>query len=570
MNDNVKRTSFSLWMDYLYLTLVLLAVYGLFLGMHPLLIPDEARYSEVAREMLVNHQFLTPQLDGIDFFDKPILFYWLQALSMAIFGVNEWAVRLFPMLFGVFGAAVVYGTCKQLYNRETAWICALILASSPIYFISAHYANLDLEVAVLITASLCFFIRAYQPTTKTLSSSWLYAAYALAGLAVLTKGLIGIVFPIMIIGLWIAITNQWFLVRQMKILQGLALFLLITLPWFVAVAYKNEGFLHYFFYVQQFLRFLTASFNNIEPWWFYFPIVIVGFTPWFSFLYTAARNYEGRKNSSSTFFIIWFAVVLVFFSIPHSKLLGYILPAIPPLAILAGTVYHSVSQQAIRRVTWCYIVFVLILGLSVWAIPQGITAHYGITIKLQAFISFAFFFLGVFLTNLARIKPTFMFAGLVFANFFILNLLFASYLLLPSEAFARFFPVKTAVTAVSPLIKSDDIIVTYFSYTYDVSMYTQKTALIVDDWNKPNLAMVDSWQGEFAYSMQYLQPSAKERLISPEQFALLLKGKSRFFVFVPKNKLSRWMQNIDQTAFCKVYAARKMTVFTNDLTICSK
>lgn len=569
MNKNWLTSIIALSkLDYLWLSLIILMTSAIFLGAHPLLVPDEARYSEVAREMLMNHQFITPQVNGIDFFDKPILFYWLQSLSMSIFGVNAWAIRLFPMLFGLFGVVVVYGTCKQLFNRQTAWVAALILATSPLYHFTAHYANLDLEVAVLVTASLCFFLRAYNPASKSLTAGWLYAAYAAAGLAVLTKGLLGLAFPMMVIGLWILFTNQWFLVRQMRIPTGLGLILLITLPWFIAVEYYNPGFSYYFFYIQQFLRFLTANFNNIEPFWFYLPVVLVGMLPWLPFLCIAVKQYIQQKNTISTFFVIWAVAIFIFFSIPHSKLIGYIVPVIPPLAMLAGNGYVLASDRVKRRLAMLYVAAFAVGTLVMWVLPASIKGKLGITLEMQLVFSVVFLLSAIILGYVLRNKQKWIFAGLVGANFVIYNLILASFLLVTPATLAQFFPIKTLTTQIKPLVQPSDKIISYFEYYQDLPMYTGQQVLIVHHWDTPGLAKKDSWRGEFAYSAQYLQPDAKKAFLSPDQFSQIWNSKQRLFVFMPKKKFDSFTQLISPTTICQLGKEGKVILVTNDKSLC--
>ncbi|MFN7097479.1 MAG: ArnT family glycosyltransferase [Gammaproteobacteria bacterium] len=555
-------------LDYLWLSLIILLTYAIFLVAHPLLVPVEARYSEVAREMLVNHQFITPQVNGIDFFDKPILFYWLQAIAMAVFGVNAWAIRLWPMLFGLFGVLIIFSTCKHLFNRRAAWVMAMMLASSPLYYFTAHYANLDLEVAVLITASLCFFIRAYQHETNTFSAKWLYASYAAAGLAILTKGLIGIAFPIMIIGLWILFTNQWSLLRQTRIAHGLGLILLITLPWFIAVEYVNPGFSYYFFYVQQFLRFLTASFNNREPFWFYLPVVLVGILPWSLYLFMAFKNYIKQKNVISTFFVIWAATIFVFFSIPHSKLIGYIVPAIPPLAVLAGQAYLAAEEKTKKLIANIYMVILELVLIGIWLIPAHLSYFIGFTLTLKLIYSVAFVLLLALLGYISYAKPRFIFASLVTINFILFNLVLASYLLIKPIALTHFFPVKELTHQIKPFMQPNDDIISYFDYYQDLPMYTGKQVLMVHHWDKPNLANHDNWRGEFAYAAKYLQPEAKDILLSPEQFNQLWNTKQRLFVFLPVRYLIVLEEAVSPSVVCIIGQANKIMVVTNDNQIC--
>ena len=131
--------------DFLLLAFFIAIVYGLWLGSYPFFTPDEGRYAEVAREMVASGDYITPRVNGIAFLDKPALYYWLQAAAIHFFGVKEWAIRLFPALLGLFGCLATYFAGRQLFSRRTGILSAIMLASAPLYFIGAHYANLNLK-----------------------------------------------------------------------------------------------------------------------------------------------------------------------------------------------------------------------------------------------------------------------------------------------------------------------------------------------------------------------------------------------------------------------------------------
>src|SRR6185312_1023670 len=176
---------------------------------------------------------------------------------------------------------MTYFAGRQLFNRRTGILAAIILATSPLYYGAAHYANLDLEVAVLISTTLFFSLLALQSTLDSHRRFFFILAYIFCGLAALTKGLIGIVFPMVIIGCWIMLLNRWKIIKQMRLVTGLVLFFAITIPWYYLVQQANPQFLHFFFVTQQVSRFLThCDFNNKTTLWFYVPIVLGGFFPW--------------------------------------------------------------------------------------------------------------------------------------------------------------------------------------------------------------------------------------------------------------------------------------------------
>ncbi|HSW70828.1 MAG TPA: glycosyltransferase family 39 protein, partial [Gammaproteobacteria bacterium] len=282
-----------LW-DLAFIAGFLAIFYFLGLNSYPLFTPDEGRYSEVAREMIVTGDFITPRLNGVVFLDKPILYYWLQASAIKIFGLKEGALRFWPALFGIWGCLCLYIAGRILFNRRTALLSTLLLSTSVLYFGAAHYANLDLEVAVLVSTTLLFFLLGLKSPQPQASRLWIYGAYFFSGLAILTKGLIGLAFPIIIIGSWTLLLGKWENIKKLRPFTGLGLVLTIVLPWYLLAQKANPAFFHFFFVVQQISRFLsTQDFNNQVAWWFYFPIVLAGFLPWTLFIFSSLLNILG-------------------------------------------------------------------------------------------------------------------------------------------------------------------------------------------------------------------------------------------------------------------------------------
>jgi len=554
--------------DFLLLSLLFLISYCIFLGAYPLLRPDEARYTEVAREMVAQAQFITPRLNGIDFFDKPILYYWLQASAMQLFGLDEWVVRLWPMLFGWLGVSIVFYTLKKLYTRQTAWIGAFILASSPIYYFMSHYANLDIEVAVLITTSLCSYLLAYQPSQQNFNPYWLYSSYIFAALAVLTKGFIGIVFPIMIIGLWIALTRQWFLVKKMRIFTGLLLFTLIVSPWFILVELKNPGFSYYFFYIQQVLRFITPSFNNAHPVWFYIPVIFIGMLPWIFFSGVIFKKVWKSQDTSQQFFMIWFVTVFVFFSIPHSKTLGYILPAIPPIAMLIGIYYQQLRSHQQFILASCYVFLLFIVSLSLVLAPFDINLLLGITSRVRYTVVASSVICALSLMLVMRYRSKHLLATLIALNLIIFNIALWSFSHLQPAKTQQWFAIKSIMPTLNLLRKPNDQLISFRDFFYDLPFYAQQPVVIVQYWDAPGLAGRDNWRGEFSYAQHYLQPDASQWLWSDNTFLQQWFTPQRMFVFVKNKKVPQLQALVGSVKLCQIVQVGEIQVVTNDNSLC--
>jgi 4-amino-4-deoxy-L-arabinose transferase-like glycosyltransferase len=302
----------------------------------PLTLPDEGRYAGVAWEMLQSGRWAVPTLDGMPFFHKPPLFYWISAAAMAVFGPHAWAARMPSVLGAVLAAWSLWLFTRRWDGEREARRAALILATQPFFFIGGQFANLDMLVAGCISATVLLGAHAVLLAEAGLPHRRaLLGAYAMAGLGVLAKGLIGGVLPAGVFIVWLLASRRPALILRLVSLPGLGLFLLVVLPWFVAMQLRYPGFFDYFVIYHHFQRFAHSGFNNEHPFWFYVPVILLLIFPWTLAVVAVPRQGEGDARPSVTALMwSWLAVIVVFFSLPRSKLVGYVLPALPPLAAL--------------------------------------------------------------------------------------------------------------------------------------------------------------------------------------------------------------------------------------------
>ena len=330
--------------------LVVVAWLAWSIGLHPLTLPDEGRYVGVAWEMLRSGNWLIPTENGLPFFHKPPLFYWLTAISMHVFAVNAAAARLATLVCACLAVAGVFAVTRRRVGEPIATATVLVLATMPFFFAAAHYANLDMPVAAFIALAIVFAADAAlalqrgAPHRKVLVLAW-----ACAALGVLAKGLIGIVLPGLVIVVWLLTSGQWRTIARLLSPPGIAIFILIAAPWFVLVEQQHPGFARYFFVHHHFERFVEHGFNNAQPWWFFF-VVLPGLTlPWSLWLGRVRHSRpastggdaasDARRDDLAAWrrlMWIWLATVVVFFSLPQSKPVGYIMPALFPLAFLVA------------------------------------------------------------------------------------------------------------------------------------------------------------------------------------------------------------------------------------------
>jgi 4-amino-4-deoxy-L-arabinose transferase-like glycosyltransferase len=332
----------SAWTDVALLSLIFGVLYFYGLGETMLVNPDEGRYAEIPREMVATGDYVTPRLNGVLYFEKPPLVYWAIAGFLRVFGPGELAMRAVPALFALAGVLITYGAARQLNGRSAGFASALVLGSSLLYFALGRILLLDMAVSSLMSATLFFFILAIREPVGGKRRWFFYGLYATAALATLTKGLIGFLVPGAVMFFWLLIFNQWSRLRPLYLPTGVALFLAIAAPWHVLAAQRNPAWAHFYFVREHWERFTTTEHGRYQPWWFFIPIVALGLFPWAGCLWPALKNAlpggwaRRKENAEAWFFVTWAVFIFLFFSKSQSKLVPYILPVFPPLAVLIG------------------------------------------------------------------------------------------------------------------------------------------------------------------------------------------------------------------------------------------
>ena len=282
--------------------------------LRPLSLPDEGRYVGVAWEMVRSGDWLVPTLDGLPYFHKPPLFYWITAISLQLFGVGHWSARVAPLLGATLMGTALYLLLRRRADETTGRNAVLVMGSMPFIFAGAQYANLDMLVAGCITATVAAGADAIcamqnrEPHRRSLLLCW-----AFAGLGVLAKGLIGIVLPVAVLGLWLLLSWRPSFILRMLWWPGPLLMLAVAAPWFLAMQQRFPDFLHYFFVYQHFQRFSQGGFNNVQPFWAYVPAILVLTLPWSLGLWWAARRPEAlgsRHLRLSLLMVVWAAVIV--------------------------------------------------------------------------------------------------------------------------------------------------------------------------------------------------------------------------------------------------------------------
>jgi 4-amino-4-deoxy-L-arabinose transferase-like glycosyltransferase len=323
------------------------------LGGAALFEPDEGRNAEVAREVLLLDDWITPHYDFIPRLDKPAVFFGLVALAFKVFGLSEWAARLPSVLAALCCLSLTYIVARSIFERWAALWSVLILVTSIEFFALSRVVILDMVLTFLITLSLaCFWFGhlATGPRRKFL----VLLMYAFLGAATLVKGPIGLVLPAAVIFFYLLLSGKLALLGEMELSLGVPLFLIVAGSWYVAVELRNPGYLHHFLYEENFARFTTTQFNRSGPWYYFLMVLAAGFFPWTLLLPMTLADFRKRPPADGhLFLILWIALPFIVFSLSASKLPHYILPLYPPLAILVGaTVAKAFTAAPSAKMSW--------------------------------------------------------------------------------------------------------------------------------------------------------------------------------------------------------------------------
>jgi 4-amino-4-deoxy-L-arabinose transferase-like glycosyltransferase len=534
MTPAVKQYKTPAVRDLAVLTLLVGLFFGFMLGNRALSVPDEGRYVEIGREMAQTGDYVTPRLNGLKYFEKPALVYWLEAFMVKLFGIRESGLRLVPALFALFGGLCVYAAGRRLYNRRTGIISSVILATSLLYYAFSRAIILDMPVSVLLCAAMFSFLVGVREAPGMKRRLYFWSFYAFAALAVLTKGLIGILIPAMVIGVWIVLLNEWRLLRNMYLGSGLLLFLAIAAPWHILVTRANPDFFYFYFIQEHFLRYLTKMHGRYHPAWFFIPVVVLGLFPWTAFLIQAIRHSipaswrERQEHRTSVFLLLWAGLVFLFFSASSSKLVPYILPVFPPLALLIGRyVADAWESRDFPGIQSGYtILLTLSLALAAVLLAAPLFAPEEIILGLGMYrISLAI----TLITGAAAAWSLARYRGLRAA--FLCAAAMSALLLVQINAAAAHVDtksIKPLVASVSRLIRPQDIVATYTTYYQDLPVYLERRVVIVD------------WTGELEFGAA--AEDTRQWMMSSPAFWTRWQGQETIFLFTQRSNYATLRQ----------------------------
>ena len=340
--------------------LLIALIYGLIwfgtLNYRHLIPSDEGRYAEMAREMLVTGDWITPRYNGYKYFEKPPLQIWATAITFQAFGFGEWQARLWTALTGFLTILIIGLTGARIFNARTGWLSAIVLASSPMWIISGHFNSLDMALSAFLVSAMCALLLAQTADNKISRRNWMWLCWSMMALATLSKGVIGAAIPAMVFIAYSISAWDWKIWSRLHLISGTILFLLITAPWFVLVAQRNPEFLEFFFIHEHLQRFTNDAHSRTGPIYYFLPLLFIGILPWiFQIPRAFLQAWTERKQEFSSGWLLacWTVVIFVFFSVSKSKLPGYIIPIFPALAMLIGArLDHAMGNTNVLGVFW--------------------------------------------------------------------------------------------------------------------------------------------------------------------------------------------------------------------------
>jgi 4-amino-4-deoxy-L-arabinose transferase-like glycosyltransferase len=550
MPDLTMQSRNFLLKDFLSLTLGLCLIFGVFLGARPLMVPDEGRYAEIPREMVESGDYLTPHLNYIKYFEKPALFYWLEAASIKVFGLNEWALRGVVALVSLLGCLMVYIAGLKLYDRRTGILACLILATGALYFSMSRFVITDMPLTVCLTVGLLLFILGTQESSRKKQRYYFWGMYVSAALAVLIKGLVGAVFPGLIILVWLAITREWQQLKNYCLLTGAGLFLLIAAPWHILIQLKNPEFFQFYFIDQHFLRYLTDYAGRRQAIWFFPAVTLGGFFPWVcfllipflrggaAFLLFAAKKFRERffyaRASSNVlpnpprtpllqrgelllhkptlFFILWAAVLFIFFSLSKSQLLSYALPIMPPLALLMARYFALHWQERHNRAIAAG--FFLVAGLGVLISIGAVIALHDRSMPLFVYVAITLLLIGTLSSAIVYwcmgIQKALIILILTCSSCFVMG--DVAYPSIDTRS------LKPLILTLKAKLTPDSEVVSYHEYYQDLPVYLARRVTVV------------SYKGELEFGTRH--QDTREWMLDEQSFWQRWRNKPGMFMIM--------------------------------------
>ncbi|GAA0839637.1 MAG: 4-amino-4-deoxy-L-arabinose transferase [Cupriavidus sp.] len=354
-----RHAGLPVGMIALVVVAVLLVWFGTLDARH-LLRPDEGRYAEISREMFVTGDWVTIRYNALKYFEKPPFHLWVTTIAYELFGVGDWQARLCVALSGIAGLAVTMLAAARWFGCRVGLLTGLAMLAMPMWSVAGHFNSLDMTLSGALACVLAFMLLAQHPDTSPAARrAWMLACWAAMGVAILTKGLVGIALPGLVLVVYTLVTRDLGLWRRLHLPSGMVAMLVVTVPWFWLISSRNPEFPQFFFIHEHWDRYTSTVHARKGSIWYFVPLLLAGLLPWLGLTPRmwdvvreragAARGVGGKPFQPALLCLIWFAAIFVFFSLSGSKLPGYIVPVFPALAILAGVALDQINDRSWNR-----------------------------------------------------------------------------------------------------------------------------------------------------------------------------------------------------------------------------
>lgn len=338
---------------------ILLVWFGTLDARH-LLRPDEGRYAEISREMFMSGDWVTIRYNDLKYFEKPPFHLWVTSIAYTLFGVGDWQARLCVALSGIVGLAASMLAAARWFGPRVAVLTGLALVAAPMWSVAGHFNSLDMTLSGALACVLAFMLLAQHPdATPAARRTWMLACWVAMGVAVLTKGLVGLVLPGLVLVVYTLVTRDVGLWRRLHLPGGVIAMLIVTVPWFWLIDARNPEFAHFFFIHEHWDRYTSTVHERKGTIWYFVPLVVAGFLPWLGLtprMWTevreragAVRGAAGKPFQPALMAALWAFAIFAFFSLSGSKLPGYIVPIFPALAMLAGIALDHINERSWQR-----------------------------------------------------------------------------------------------------------------------------------------------------------------------------------------------------------------------------
>lgn len=553
--------------EALYAGLLMLVCVVLFfslLNMRTLWETDEARYAEIAREMVEAPSWewwVVPRLNHVKYMEKPPLSYWTTAIFFKIFGISDYTARLTPAVYGTLSLMLAFLLGRAMWTGRAGFFTGICLASSVMFVL--------LSRILLVDMLLCFGIvlAIYGLWGITQGNRWgTYAFWTGCAIGFLTKGLLGPGLAGMASVLYLVISGQYRMLVRLFDWRGMALFAVLVLPWLIAATVLEDGFIKYFFWDEQFGRLATNAHQRHEPFYYYFGIVPAAFTPWIVLLPWAiwktwpGAAWRSSENRPWLLSVVWFGSYFVFLTLSQSKMLHYALPMMPPLALIMGRALAGLGESGWRSESGGFLaisidvlaVLLLIAGAAMFMAPQFIQDvsydHFGLLI----FIGPLVLGLAALACHLFRRRAWVAIAAplTVFA-------MLAGIWVTAAATLDPYRSVQKLVASIAGEIKPDDILATYGDYYHGAVFYGKRRVMVIGNWGELEYGRARDTDADKWFINERPDPDNLLKVMyRPERiFVITETDKYRRVINSPQRKkngppLYEWARAGDKTLFC--------------------